>query len=85
MGIGLASFQQLTGINVIIFYSGSLFEEDFATKGTAIVNFANFASTIAGMGLLAIAGRKTLMIILQIFVIASMFLLWFYSTPEHKN
>ena len=85
VGIGLATFQQLTGINVIIFFSGSLFDENFATQGTAIVNFANFVSTIAGMGLLGIAGRKTLMAILQVFVIITMFLLWFYQTPKHSN
>ena len=85
MGIGLASFQQLTGINVIIFFSGSLFDADFATRGTAIINFANFVSTIAGMGLLYIAGRKTLMIIMQIFVIVSMFGMWYFSTEAREN
>lgn len=85
VGVGLASFQQLTGINAIIFYSGHLFDPDFAVKGTAIVNGANFISTIFGMGLLYVAGRKTLMFILQIFVIGSMVGMWFFSTIEHKN
>ena len=80
VGIGLATFQQLSGINAIIFFSGSLFEKDFALQGTALINFANFVSTAIGMYLLALAGRKTLMMIMQVFVIVSMFfitrLLW---------
>lgn len=82
VGIGLATFQQLTGINAIIFFSGDLFDEDFKTKGTAIVNFANFVSTGIGMGLLYLAGRKTLMLILQVFVIAAMIGMWYFTAVD---
>lgn len=85
VGIGLASFQQLTGINAIIFFSGSLFDADFAVQGTAIINGANFISTIFGMMLLSVAGRKTLMVVLQVFVIGSMVGMWYFSTVEHSN
>lgn len=80
VGIGLASFQQLTGINAIIFFSATLFSDpDFATKGVCIINVANFVSTGIGMGLLYVAGRKTLMVVLQVFVIAAMFGMWYFA------
>lgn len=74
----------MTGINAIIFYSGSLFEESFQAKGTAIIDVANFLSTLVGVGLLYYAGRKTLMAVLQVFVIVSMFGMW-YFTAEDDN
>lgn len=83
MGIGLASFQQLTGINVIMFYSTNLFDVAFATKGAAIINVANFVATVGGMGLLSIAGRKTLMLICQTILIISLFGMWWFSTVAH--
>lgn len=54
-------------------------------KGTAIINGANFISTIFGMMLLYVAGRKTLMVILQVFVIGSMVGMWYFSTPSVDN
>ena len=85
VGIGLATFQQLTGINGIIFFSGTLFSADFATKGTCIINVANFVSTGIGMGLLSYFGRKTLMLVLQVFVIIAMVGMWYFSDKEDKE
>ena len=58
----MSTFSQLTGINTIIFFSNMLFEADYKVQGTAIINFANFVTTVIGMGLLSFAGRKTLML-----------------------
>jgi hypothetical protein len=80
VGVGLATAQQLTGINVLIFYSGQLFTDpSFKTKGTAIINATNLVSALGGLGLLHVAGRKTLMVILQVVVVISMLCLYIFS------
>lgn len=64
MGIFLAIFQQLTGINVVMFYSSTIFNnlQGFTANGiTALIGGVNFASTFLGMILLGYLGRKTLM------------------------
>ena len=63
----------------MILFSGSLFKDSFKVKGTAIVNFANLFSCSLGMGLLYIAGRKTLMLILQIILVAGLIGMWFFT------
>ena len=63
----------------MILFSGSLFKSGFKVKGTAIVNFANLFSCALGMGLLYIAGRKTLMLILQIILVAGLIGMWFFT------
>ena len=67
--MGLAIFQQLTGINVVMFYSGTIFRGDDSQSETAMsavfVNFlvfgVNFFATAASVFLLGCFGRKSLM------------------------
>eukprot|EP01067_Filipodium_phascolosomae_P006206 Filipodium_phascolosomae@DN447_c0_g1_i1.p1 len=74
VGIALSLFQQLTGINAVIFYSNDLFtigktgyESEAAAKvGTMLVGVVNWASAMAAIPLLARFGRKTLLIFGQI-------------------
>lgn len=63
VGCSLAIFQQLTGINIIMFYSNTIFANTGAspTTITALVGVVNFFSTLVGMALLGLAGRKTIM------------------------
>ena len=53
-------FQQLSGINIIIFYSAELFKSHPA-KGSTLVNSANCLSAVAGALMLNHFGRKTLL------------------------
>ena len=69
----------MTGINAIIFFSNMLFDPDYKIQGIAIINFANFISTLIGMGLLSIAGRKTLMLTLQVFICGSLIGMWQFN------
>ena len=78
-GCVLAMFQQLTGINAIIFYSSTIFASAgtfTANQGSAIVNTANMVATMGGVVLLGIAGRKTLMLVNQIGCIVCLVVMW---------
>lgn len=67
VGFWLATFQQWTGINAVIFYSAQLFGSTDGsglspTQVTVMINGANFLSAFGGAVLLGFFGRKTLMI-----------------------
>lgn len=48
--LGLSAFQQLTGINAIIFYSSNIFEAaEMQVTGTALVGITNFAFTFVSL------------------------------------
>jgi sugar porter (SP) family MFS transporter len=75
VGCSLALFQQLTGINAVIFYSNNIFTkgsdpgydtEQAARLGTVIVGVVNWAAAMTSIPLLARFGRKTLLIMGQI-------------------
>jgi len=61
----MAIFQQFTGINIIMFFSNTIFKNVggnlTATQITGLVGFVNFFTTLIGMALLSYAGRKTIM------------------------
>lgn len=66
VGCMLSIFQQLTGINFIIFYSNKIFEKTTTMDSvtiTELCNVVNFVSTFGGIVLLSCAGRKTIMVI----------------------
>lgn len=69
VGIGLAAFQQLTGINTVIYYAPTIFEfAGFKTAGfsilaTASVGVVNVAFTILAIRLLDRVGRRPLLLI----------------------
>lgn len=74
IGCILACFQQLTGINAVIFYSNDIFigdkkgydSEQAAKIGTMLVGVVNWAAAMIAIPLLIRFGRKTLLIIGQI-------------------
>lgn len=90
-GIFLATFQQLTGINAIIFFSSSLFDTDNTGEGitkadgTAILNTANFLATIVGVISLQYFGRKTLMLVNQVGVCVCLFCMYFFASNGNNQ
>ena len=84
VGIILAILQQLTGINVIIFYSNTIFEEGTSLTSefiTFLVGAVNFASTLGGMALLTKFGRRTITLVCQFLMAVVLILLgWFCQT-----
>jgi SP family galactose:H+ symporter-like MFS transporter len=68
VGIGLAVFQQLTGINTVIYYAPTIFEfAGFKTAGfsilaTAAVGLVNVAFTLLAIRLLDRSGRRPLLL-----------------------
>lgn len=66
VGCTLAMFQQLTGINIIMFYSSKIFGKlNSGLSGpqvTGIVAAVNFVTTVMSLPLLSKFGRKTLML-----------------------
>jgi MFS family permease len=74
VGCLLAVFQQLTGINAVIFYSNDIFtrgregfdSERAAKIGTMLVGVINWAAALTAIPLLTKFGRRTLLILGQI-------------------
>jgi hypothetical protein len=81
VGCTLSVFQQLTGINVIMFYSNILFKGLSLTNTTitALIGVVNFLATIVGLTLLICAGRKTLMLIFNACMSITLLLLSYYA------
>mmetsp|Transcript_17593 Transcript_17593/g.15506 ORF Transcript_17593/g.15506 Transcript_17593/m.15506 type:complete len:486 (+) Transcript_17593:14-1471(+) len=80
----LALFSQLTGINLVIFYSSTIFtkgrdegyESEMAGRiGTVIVGVVNWACSLFVIYLLSKFGRKTLMIVGHLGMISSLLIL----------
>lgn len=68
IGIGLSVFQQFVGINVIFYYSNSIwasvgFDEDQAFLLTLITNTTNVVVTLVAISLVDRLGRKPLLLI----------------------
>jgi len=72
VGIGLAVFQQVTGINTVIYYAPTIFELAGFAGGTASilaslsVGIANVLMTVAAVFLLDRVGRRPLLIVSQV-------------------
>ena len=81
LGCALSIFQQLTGINVIMFYSNLVFKGLTITNTmiTALVGIVNFVASIFGLLFLAFAGRKTLMAIFNIAMSVTLLMLSYYA------
>jgi MFS transporter, SP family, arabinose:H+ symporter len=80
LAIALAFFNQLSGINAIIYYAPRIFEMTGSDKGSALFSTAgigvvNLVFTILGVSLIDKFGRKTLMLIGSIGYIVSLALI----------
>ncbi|MGN6295661.1 MAG: sugar porter family MFS transporter [Ginsengibacter sp.] len=80
IGVALAVFQQITGINVIMYYAPSIFESagfasDSALFQTALMGLVNLSFAIISMSLIDRLGRKPLMVIGSIGMGVSLLLL----------
>lgn len=90
VGIALALFQQLTGINAVIFYSNDIFtkgqtgynSEKAAKIGTMLVGVINWGSALIAIPLLTRFGRKTLLIFGQIGMGISLLILGILAIKE---
>lgn len=91
VGIGLAIFQQITGINTIIYYSPIIFElagfktATSAVLATGIVGVVNFAFTIVALWLLDKSGRRKLLLIGLAGMILSLVALGFAFMPDQVS
>ena len=69
IGIGIAIFQQITGINTVIYYAPTIIEgagiksNAVSILGTTGIGFINFLFTIIGMHFIDRAGRRPLLLI----------------------
>ena len=81
VGCTLSVFQQLTGINVIMFYSNILFKglSMSSTTVTALIGIVNFLATLVGLSLLYCFGRKTLMLLFNALMAVTLLLLSYYA------
>ena len=81
VGCLLSVFQTLTGINVIMFYSNMVFKglTMSATTVTALIGIVNFVATIIGFFFLICFGRKTIMLVFNILMALSLFLIAYFS------
>lgn len=68
IGIAVAIFNQLTGINIVMYYSADIFRSvgfstDSAIWQTVIIGATNLVATIIGMSLIDKIGRKRLLLL----------------------
>lgn len=88
VGISMAAFQQFTGINVIMFYSNTIFKKGTSLSSdtiTALVGSVNFVTTLIGMWLLSLAGRKTIMLWTNAIIAVCLILLGYLSLEGHET
>ncbi len=82
IGLGIAFFQQITGINAIFYYAPMIFEmagggKDAAFMQAIIIGLTNVVMTIVAMFLIDRLGRKPLLIIGSIGITISLFITGF--------
>lgn len=80
IGIGLAIFQQITGINVVLYYAPEIFKSaglatSSAFSDTVIVGMVNLAFTLVAIAIVDKIGRKPLLLIASAGMGISLFLL----------
>jgi sugar porter (SP) family MFS transporter len=93
VGLGLAVFQQITGINTVIYYAPKILQSaGFASTSGAIlatagVGVVNFATTIVAMFLVDRAGRRPLLLIgiAGMIVTLAVLALSFHTTNQSHN
>jgi len=91
VGVGLAVFQQVTGINTVIYYAPTILQSaGFASAGTAIlatagIGVVNVLMTLVAMWLVDRMGRRPLLLIGTTGMIASLGLLGFAFAGHRDN
>ena len=89
IGLGIAFFQQITGINAIFYYAPMIFElagggKDAAFMQAIIIGLTNVVMTVVAMFLIDKLGRKPLLIIGSIGITLSLFITGFsFSTAKY--
>jgi MFS family permease len=82
----IAAFNQLDGINAVLYYSADIFRMAGATKTSAlmqsvIVGLTNLVMTILAMGLIDRVGRKSLLLVGSVtFVLSHLLAAWVFSS-----
>jgi len=86
LGCALSIGQQLTGINVIMFYSNMVFKGLTITNTmiTASVGLVNFIASFFGLVFLAFAGRKVLMATFNIAMSITLLMLSYYAFQHNS-
>jgi sugar porter (SP) family MFS transporter len=91
VGVLLAIFQQITGINTVIYYAPTLLQEaGFGTNGSLLANVVNggvnVIMTIIAIRLLDRVGRRTLLLIGTVGMAVGMFITAFsFAGGEHLH
>ncbi len=89
IGLGIAFFQQITGINAIFYYAPMIFElagggKDAAFMQAIIIGLTNVVMTVVAMFLIDRLGRKPLLIIGSIGITISLFITGFsFSSAKY--
>ena len=87
VGIILSVFTQLTGINVIMFYSNMIFKglDMTNTSITAMIGIVNFLSTLVGFAFLTCLGRKTIMWIFNALMAVTLLILAYFTGLDRNT
>lgn len=89
IGIMLQVFQQWTGINAILFYSTSIFEDVGAglsgTDATLIIGVVQVVSTLVGVSIIDKAGRRILLLISGLLMAITTALMGLYFQLDESN
>jgi SP family arabinose:H+ symporter-like MFS transporter len=91
LAVTIGMFNQLSGINALLYYSNSIFASaGFSSNSAALqtvgVGLVNLLATFLGMSLIDKLGRKTLMLIGSVgMVVALSGVAWVFFTDSHKG
>ena len=91
LAVTIGMFNQLSGINALLYYSNSIFASaGFSSNSAALqtvgVGLVNLLATFLGMSLIDKLGRKTLMLIGSVgMVIALSGVAWVFSSNTHPS
>jgi sugar porter (SP) family MFS transporter len=82
----IAAFNQLDGINAVLYYASEIFRMAGADKASAlmqsvIIGFTNLVMTILAMALIDLVGRKALLLVGSVtFVMSHVLAAWVFAT-----
>lgn len=91
LAVTIGMFNQLSGINALLYYSNSIFASaGFSSNSAALqtvgVGLVNLLATLLGMSLIDKLGRKTLMLIGSVgMVVALSGVAWVFSSNTHPR